>query len=153
MQPCRFILQAIDPEYGHPAFETMFVVEQLEELRAVLGAAAANDTQLEMYYLLDEADIDAINRQFSLAFDPDGRDTSLSKWDGNREFPYLVHSGFELILMIDGRKQFARMGSEYFPRTGTKARTFSTKWCRRVFFTARRCLNGSMHRNVYPMVV
>jgi hypothetical protein len=26
MQSRRFILQALDPEYGHPAFETMFVV-------------------------------------------------------------------------------------------------------------------------------
>jgi hypothetical protein len=31
MQPLRFILQAFDPEYGHPAFETMLVVEQPEE--------------------------------------------------------------------------------------------------------------------------
>jgi hypothetical protein len=26
MQSRRFIRQALDPEYGHPAFETMFVV-------------------------------------------------------------------------------------------------------------------------------
>ena len=33
MQSRRFIQQALDPEYGHPAFETMFVVERPEELR------------------------------------------------------------------------------------------------------------------------
>ena len=48
MQSHRFILQAFDPEYGHPAFETMFVVERLEELRPLLGTAADEDPELEM---------------------------------------------------------------------------------------------------------
>jgi hypothetical protein len=46
MQPHRFILQAFDPQYGHPAFETMFLVERLEELQALLGAAADEDPEL-----------------------------------------------------------------------------------------------------------
>ena len=61
MQPHRFILQAIDADYGHPAFERMFVVERLEELQALLGAAAAEDHHLEMVYTLDPGDLDAIN--------------------------------------------------------------------------------------------
>jgi len=48
MQSRRFILQALDPEYGHPAFETMLVVERPEELRTLLGAAADDDPDLEM---------------------------------------------------------------------------------------------------------
>src|SRR5688500_2428190 len=75
MQPHRFILQAVDPEYGHPAFETMFVVERLAELQALLGAAADDDPALGMVYTLDPGDLDAINRHFGLAFDPDGRVT------------------------------------------------------------------------------
>ena len=62
MQPRRFILQAFDPEYGHPAFETMFIVERPEELRTLLGAAADGDPDLEMFYTLDPADVAAINR-------------------------------------------------------------------------------------------
>jgi hypothetical protein len=115
MQPHRFILQAFDPEYGHPAFETMFVVERLAELQALLGAAADDDPALEMVYTLDLGDLDAINHRFGLAFDPGERVTRLAKWASSREPPYLVHTGFELVLMIDGRKAFARMGETYPP--------------------------------------
>lgn len=115
MQSHRFILQAFDPEYGHPAFETMFTVERLDDLRAVIGEAAADDPELEMYYTLDPGDVEALNRRFGLAFDPGGREAALSKWVVSREPPYLVHTGFELVLMLDGQKQFARMGGEFFP--------------------------------------
>ena len=50
MQPQRFILQAFDPDYGHPAFETMFVVEHPEELQALLGTAADEDPEIAMVY-------------------------------------------------------------------------------------------------------
>ncbi len=113
MQPRRFILQAFDPEYGHPAFETMFIVERPEELRTLLGAAADEDPDLEMFYTLEPADVAAINRHFGLSFDPEGRKTSLYNWTGSSEIPYLVHTGYELVLMLDGRKKFARMSTEY----------------------------------------
>src|SRR5215216_567814 len=80
MQPHRFILQAVDPEYGHPAFETMFVVERLAELQTLLGAVADDDPVLEMVYTLDADDLDAINHRFGLAFDPGERVTRLAKW-------------------------------------------------------------------------
>jgi hypothetical protein len=115
MQPHRFILQAFDPDFGHPAFETMFVVERLAELQALLGAAADDDPALEMVYTLDPADLDAINHRFGLAVDPGERVTRLARWTSSREPPYLVHTGFELVLMIDGRKAFARMGETYPP--------------------------------------
>jgi hypothetical protein len=115
MQSRRFILQALDPDYGHAAFETLFAVERPEELRALLGAAAADDPALEMFYTLDPADIAAINRHFDLAFDPEGRQATLYKWTRSRDIPYLVHTNYELALMIEGRKQFARMGGDYYP--------------------------------------
>lgn len=118
MQPRRFILQALDPEYGHPAFETMLVVERPEELRTLLGTAAIDDPDLEMHYTLDLADVAAINRHFGLSFDPEGRETTLYRWTRLREVPYLVHTNYELVLMIDGRKQFARMGGEHYPSDG-----------------------------------
>ena len=115
MQPQRFILQALDPEYGHPAFETMFAVERLQELQALLGAAAEGDPELEMFYTLDPGDIDAINHHFGLGFDPQGRQTALTKWTGRREPPYLVHTGYELVLMLEGRKPFTRIDGGYYP--------------------------------------
>ena len=45
IEPRRFILQTVDPDLGHPAFEAMFVVERPEELRAILGEAAAEDSR------------------------------------------------------------------------------------------------------------
>jgi hypothetical protein len=113
MQSRRFILQALDPEYGHPAFETMFVVERPDELRTLLGEVADEDPDLEMSYTLAPADVAAINRHFGLFFDPEGRKASLYQWARSREAPYLVHTGYELVLMLDGRKKFARMSTEY----------------------------------------
>ena len=48
-RPHRFILQASDPEYGHPAFATMFVVESLEDFDAVLGKAADKRSGCSIY--------------------------------------------------------------------------------------------------------
>lgn len=114
-KPRRFILQAIHPEYGCPAFEAMFVVEKLEELRELLGPDAEEDQDLEYFYTLEPDDVVAINRRFNVGFDPLGHTACLYKWTSSRELPYLIHGGYELLLMIDGRKQFARMDGEYPP--------------------------------------
>ena len=114
-QPRRFILQAIDPDLGHPAFETMFVAERPEELRTLLGAAAEGDPDLEHFYTLEPAEVIAITRRFDVGFDPQGREAYLYQWTHSREVPYLVHTNYELALMVDGRKQFANMYYEYPP--------------------------------------
>jgi hypothetical protein len=113
--PRRFILQAIDPDLGHPAFEAMFVVEHPEELRTILGDAAAEDPGLEYFYTLEPEELIAIARKFEVPFDPKGRMTCLYQWTRSREVPYLIHTGYELALMLDGRKQFARISMEYPP--------------------------------------
>jgi hypothetical protein len=116
MSPQRFILTAIDPEYGHPAFETMFVVERPDELRGLLNIDAKVDPDFERVYWLEAHEGAAVARHFRLGFDPEGRQTILSKWTtavGGP--PYLGHTGFELVLMIDGRKQFARMHGDFYP--------------------------------------
>jgi hypothetical protein len=115
MQPRRFILQAIDPDLGHPAFEAMFAVERPEELRAILGEAAAEDSELDYFYTLEAEELVAISRQFDVPFDSQGRVTCLYKWTHQREVPYLIHTGYELALMLDGRKQFTRISMEYPP--------------------------------------
>jgi hypothetical protein len=71
-RPNRFILQAIDPEHGSSAFETMFRVEHVEDLRTLLGDAAEDDPDLERWYPLAEAEIAAINQRFGACFDPGG---------------------------------------------------------------------------------
>ena len=114
-RPHRFILQAIDPELGHPAFEAMFLVEHPEELRALLGEAAENDPNLEHFYTLEPGEVVAITDRFGIGFDPRGSETCLCRWAQIREVPYLVHTGYELALLLDGRKKLARMYLEYPP--------------------------------------
>jgi hypothetical protein len=114
-RPKRFILQAYHPEYACPAFETMFAVERLDDLRALLGPDAERDPEIQMLYWLEPADLAAISQRFGVAFDGGDRDVALRRWHSIRETPYLVHTGYELPLMLDGRKKLARFHDECPP--------------------------------------
>src|SRR5260221_5687510 len=105
----RFTLQAIDPDHGCPVLEARFSVPALEELRALIGSADSDDAELQGWYSLDDAQLTAITQRFGVAFDPDGRLTCLCSWHSSREVPYLVHTNYELPLLLDGRKALARM--------------------------------------------
>jgi hypothetical protein len=110
-----FILQAIDPKHGSAAFETMFRVEHVEDLRTLLGDAAADDSALERWYPLTEAELAAINQRFGVGFDPRGRETWLERLHGPFEAPYLIHTGYELPLLLEGRKKLAVFSDTYPP--------------------------------------
>lgn len=111
----RFVLSALDADHGSPVFETMFVVERAEELRELLGASAVDDPELEGVYVLDPAELATICTRFSVTFDPQNREVRLEPWRSLREVPYLVHTGYELPLLLEGRKQLAQMYYEYPP--------------------------------------
>ena len=112
----RFIFQAYHPEYACPAFETMFAVDRLEELRALLGPDARSDPKIRMRYWLELVDLAAISQRFGVTFDAGDREVCLVRWRAQREPPYLVHTGYELPLLLDGRKKLARFHEEYPPR-------------------------------------
>lgn len=109
----RFILHAIDPSLGCPALEAMFEVADLETLRPLLGEDAAVDEELRHTYILDLSELRAIAERFEVAFDPEGRECWLSRARSISDVPYLVHTGYELLLMLDGVKPFARFAIEY----------------------------------------
>lgn len=114
----RFILQAIHPEYACSEFETMFETEQLDELRALLGPDAEDDPDVEKYYWLEATDLAALAECFGILFDAGGREVVLhARRDLFNDCPYLPHTNFELPLMLDGRKKFARLYHEYPPST------------------------------------
>lgn len=113
--PHRFILQAIDPNLGCPVLEAAFHVSALDDLRAVLGPCADDDPDLCRSYTLDSAELAAIRERFGVAFDPHGHQVQLDPWHSLREVPYLVHTRYELALLLDGTKPFARMGDAYPP--------------------------------------
>jgi hypothetical protein len=113
-KPRRFVLQALDPDHGSPVLEAAFFVSEIEHLRALL-ADVGDDPALERGYFLDAAELTAINKRFGIAFDPEGREVLLEPWHSIRDAPYLVHGGYELPLLLEGRKQFARFSEEYPP--------------------------------------
>jgi hypothetical protein len=109
----RFVLQAIDLEMDCPVLEARFEVEDLCELRALLAGEADADPDLRSGYLLESDQLIAITSIFGVAFDPGDRPVELVSWQSAREVPYLVHTGFELFLMLEGRKPFAKFSDGY----------------------------------------
>jgi hypothetical protein len=113
--PRRFILQALDPDHGSPVLEATILVTELEDLRALLDIDPSDDPELEGWYNLDSAELAAIAERFGVAFDPDGREVHLGPWHSTRHIPYLVHTCYELPLLLEGRKQLARLSDAYPP--------------------------------------
>jgi hypothetical protein len=103
----RFFLEAIDPDYGCPVLEAMFEITDLADIRSILGLSAGEDVELRGLYPLSADELAAIIRRFGVAFDPGGRDVELHRWDELRAIPYLVHTNYELFLLLDGTKQLA----------------------------------------------
>lgn len=108
-----FIIQAIDPNLGCPVLEALFPVADLEDLRPILEADAAADPELRRVYTVDPLQLRDITERFGLAFDPGERECFLARAHSIRDVPYLVHTGYELLLMLDGVKPFAKFYVEY----------------------------------------
>jgi hypothetical protein len=80
-----------------------------------LIAGADDDPEIRGSYFLDATELAAIAACFDVAFDPGPRQVCLERPHSIRDVPYLIHTGFELPLMLEGRKPFARMGDAYPP--------------------------------------
>lgn len=104
-----FSLQALDPVTGCPVLEARFAVADLSALRAVLGSDAEDGPDLERGYYVDGDGLRTIAAAFGVGFEAGDRDVLLEPFraEGIREAPYLVHTGFELALMLEGRKPLA----------------------------------------------
>lgn len=109
----RFILQAIDPLLGCSVLEALILGPDLERLRQILGSDAADDPDLNHGYVLDPGQVSAIAIQFGIAFDPITPETRLDRLNSISKIPYLVHTNYELFLMLDGRKPFATFTISY----------------------------------------
>jgi hypothetical protein len=110
----QFILSAFDREQWCPVLQACFRSDDLDALRSILGKQARDDPEFRHQYVLDRGELDAIVKRFAVAFNPDGLiceepDISLLKARPLVNAPYLVHTGYELPLLIDGRKKLARM--------------------------------------------
>jgi hypothetical protein len=117
-----FILSAFDRDQWCPVLQARFRVEDLEALRSILGEQASDDLALRHRYLLDNDELAAVTERFAVAFDPtelhyQPPDIFLFRPHKISEAPYLIHTGYELPLLLDGRKKLARMSHEYPPET------------------------------------
>ncbi len=118
----RFLIEAFDRERWCPVLQAMFPVDDPEALRAILAGMADDDPELEKTYFLDDEELAAIVATFNVSFDAaqlDCKDLEirLFRWRPSDQTPYLTHTGYELPLLLEGRKKLARMSGLYPPMT------------------------------------
>ena len=114
----RFLLEAIDPEMEYPVLAMLIEVNDVEALSLMLGSDARDDPELHMTYFLEPDELAAILENQGVAFAPDTRNVILRPWHLTDR---LVHTGYELVLMLEGRKPFA-VFSEVYPEKGHEMR-------------------------------
>ncbi len=117
-----FVLEVFDRDQWCPVFQARFEVSDLEALRVALGPQADDDHELRRLYSLDRIELAKVVETFGVAFDPGALwsiqpDIWLHRLRCIDLAPYLVHTGYELPLLLDGRKKLARMVELYPPET------------------------------------
>lgn len=120
-----FILSAIDPDLLYPCLEVRFETEDLDALRRLVEPDVPEDAELDDWYLLSPIQVAAVCDAFGIEFDHGSRETLLAKYVKARvPIPYLVHTGYELALMVEGRKPFGFVDfdSEWQPSVELKGR-------------------------------
>src|SRR5262249_9877071 len=93
--------------------EAKLTVADIRRLRAVLNIGDSADPNLLEVYQLDPAQLEAIGRLAETPFRPAPIFNQLVSWHANRETPCLIHTGFELPLMLEGRKPLAVFCDSY----------------------------------------
>jgi hypothetical protein len=114
----RFVLEVFDRTLWCPIAQAPFYPTDVGPLRSILGRGAADDAELEHLYYPDDDQIAAIVSTFG-TFDPRQLDDEqememrLYRLPGTIETPYLVHTNWELPLLLDGRKKLACFSDVY----------------------------------------
>jgi hypothetical protein len=105
-----FILYAIDDELLYPCLATRFQTTDQEKLRRALSIDGTEDPLIEGIYTLSSQEAASLCEAFGLNFDHGQRDVVLfkdhEKWSS---CPYLFHTGYELPLLLQGRKKLGFM--------------------------------------------
>jgi hypothetical protein len=118
----QFILQAFDRDLWFPVLEVKFEESDLKALQDILGERAADDPELRGQYEPSPEDVIAINTRYLVEFSTKLlglRDVSVMLFrmsaHAASNAPYLIHTNYELPLLLDGRKKLANMYYEYPP--------------------------------------
>jgi hypothetical protein len=116
-----FLLTLFDREQWCPVLQTRFEVADLGQLRALLGTDRNDDANVNQIYHLDDAEAARIAEAFGIDLDWAALDFPDREFIVDRvhpiqsRVPYLVHTGYELPLLLDGRKKLACFAETYPP--------------------------------------
>jgi hypothetical protein len=91
----------------YPILEARLRISDVPALRKIIGEAASDDPNLEHEHILNIEELDAVAALSDRPFRPDRRLTILMPWHTLRNVLYLVHTEFELPLMLERRKPLA----------------------------------------------
>jgi hypothetical protein len=103
-----------------PSAAAAFDVTDIDRFARALGLEAAGDIHTADYWFsVDPEGLATLRSEFGVAFEPEALsprsyDVSLYRFR-KRNTPYLGHTGYELLLLLDGRKKLANMYGEYPP--------------------------------------
>lgn len=106
-EPRTFILQGLDPVTRTPFVECRVIITDIAALKTIFDPESDEDPNLTSTYHVEQTDLIAIGRICEPAFLPDSSFTALTPWHSIRDAPYLVHTNFELPLMLEKRKPMA----------------------------------------------
>ncbi len=101
------MLQTVDPVTATASSEVRIRIRDLEKLASILDLAEDDGLLLGGWYHLSKTQLAKIGALCEPPFIPDQSLTVLCSWHSTRKLPYLVHTEFELPLMLEGRKPLA----------------------------------------------
>jgi hypothetical protein len=111
----KFVLQGFDAVTETVCVEWRVSIGDLNALREILAPDSDGDPELKMriYHNLSKRDMRRIGRLCRPPVEPDTIYTAISRPFIFANVPYMVHTNFELPLMLDGRKPLAVFGDGY----------------------------------------
>lgn len=140
-RPVHFILSAEDDDLACSVLQMRFTLHDPLKLVELIPDANSNDPEIwNRSYDLNETTWRKIVTAFGIAFDTSGlidREFSVCVWRlrSPSDIPYLIHTGYELLLLLNGQKKLARMGDSYPPMTFPGEAAFN-----------KRVTSGELHR-------
>lgn len=111
----EFLLQGHDPVTETVCVEWRIQIRDIAQLRDIIGTDCREDQGLNWtYYGISSEDMRRIGKICIPPIVPDSIYEAIGRrFRGFDDVPYMVHTGFELPLMLEGRKPFAAFGDAY----------------------------------------